>query len=229
MRRTTRTRLLPALAAVAFALPAATAAGAASPGGTAAPAGDVVLTSGAHAIVGRPARLSGYVPAGEAGRTVRIELHDEASGAWLPVVTAVADAEGAFAAQWRSAGSGRFTLRAVLEHGDSASAATNPTELGVTVYKPAIATWYGPGFYGRRTACGQRLTRTLVGVAHRTLPCGTLVAVLHRGRSIVAPVVDRGPFGTAARWDLTVAAAQAVGFTQTGSIGALRLAEPVAP
>jgi hypothetical protein len=223
MRRTPRIRLLPALAAVAFALPAATAAGAPSPGGTAAPTGDVVLTSGAHALVGRPARVSGFVAAGEAGRSVRIERHDDASGAWLPVATAVADAEGGFAARWRSATAGRFTLRAALEHSGSASAAAASGELGVTVYAPALATWYGPGLFGRRTACGQRLTRALVGVAHRTLPCGTLVAVFHRGRSVVAPVVDRGPFGTAARWDLTAAAAKAVGLAQTGRIGALPL------
>ena len=48
-----------------------------------------------------------------------------------------------------------------------------------------------------------------------------------RGRSIVAPVVDRGPFGTEAQWDLTAAAAQAVGLTETGRIGVLRL--PAAP
>ena len=56
-------------------------------------------------------------------------------------------------------------------------------------------TWYGPGFYGGRTACGQRYTRQLVGVASRTLPCGTLVQFRWHGISVVAPVIDRGPFG----------------------------------
>jgi rare lipoprotein A (peptidoglycan hydrolase) len=57
------------------------------------------------------------------------------------------------------------------------------------------ASWYGPGLYGNRTACGQILTRRIVGVAHRTLPCGTLVQIRWQGQSAVVPVIDRGPFG----------------------------------
>ncbi len=56
-------------------------------------------------------------------------------------------------------------------------------------------TWYGPGFYGNRTACGQRYTRYIVGVAHKTLPCGTLVQFRWGGKTAVAPVIDRGPYG----------------------------------
>lgn len=56
-------------------------------------------------------------------------------------------------------------------------------------------TWYGPGFYGNRTACGQKYTRYIIGVAHRTLPCGTLVQFTWRGITAVAPVIDRGPYG----------------------------------
>jgi rare lipoprotein A (peptidoglycan hydrolase) len=59
-----------------------------------------------------------------------------------------------------------------------------------------IVTWYGPGFYGGRTACGQRYTRYIVGVASRTLPCGTLVQFRWRGITVVAPVIDRGPYAT---------------------------------
>jgi len=61
-----------------------------------------------------------------------------------------------------------------------------------------IVTWYGPGFYGNRTACGVRYTRTIVGVAHKTLPCGTLVRFKWHGITAVAPVIDRGPYGSAA-------------------------------
>ena len=97
-------------------------------------------------------------------------------------------------------------------------------ELPLTVYRGAVATWYGPGFYGNTTACGIELTRELVGVAHRSLPCGTNVAVRYGSRTLVVPVVDRGPFGGEARWDLTEAAAQQLGFTHTDRIGAVRLA-----
>jgi hypothetical protein len=61
-----------------------------------------------------------------------------------------------------------------------------------------IVTWYGPGFYGNRTACGVRYTRDIVGVAHRTLPCGTLVEFKWHGITAVAPVIDRGPFASSA-------------------------------
>lgn len=68
------------------------------------------------------------------------------------------------------------------------------------------ATYYGPGLYGNRTACGQALTPDLVGVAHRSLPCGTQVQFEWHGRTVTAPVVDRGPFGSSSiQWDLTEA------------------------
>ena len=68
---------------------------------------------------------------------------------------------------------------------------------------------------------GLQLTKELVGVAHKTLPCGTMVELSYRGRSIVAPVVDRGPYAKGMSWDLTSAAAEQLGFTGTGRIGAL--------
>jgi rare lipoprotein A len=103
------------------------------------------------------------------------------------------------------------------------SAASASAELGVTVYRPAFATWYGPGFFGKQTACGQTLTPDLVGVAHRSLPCGTQVALLYNGRTLVVPVVDRGPYGGAAQWDLTQATAQALGMNASDTVGAVPL------
>lgn len=63
--------------------------------------------------------------------------------------------------------------------------------------------WYGPGFYGHRTACGKALTTALIGVAHRTLPCGTIVVFTWKGITIEAPVVDRGPYVKGRIFDLT--------------------------
>ena len=54
--------------------------------------------------------------------------------------------------------------------------------------KRRIATWFGPGFYGQHTACGQTLTPATVGVANRKLPCGTLVKVTYRGQGLTVPV-----------------------------------------
>jgi rare lipoprotein A len=67
------------------------------------------------------------------------------------------------------------------------------------------------------------MSRTLLGVAHKTLPCGTQVAVLYKGRRITVPVVDRGPFRPGTKYDLTAATAQALGFEHTDRLGAIRL------
>jgi hypothetical protein len=78
--------------------------------------------------------------------------------------------------------------------------------------------WYGPGFYGHRTACGLALTQTLVGVAHRTLPCGTLVTFRYNGVTVRVPVVDRGPYVAGRTFDLTAGACQRLHHCFTGTI-----------
>jgi hypothetical protein len=78
--------------------------------------------------------------------------------------------------------------------------------------------WYGPRFYGNGTACGQTLTKTLVGVAHRTLPCGTLVTFRYKGKTLTVPVVDRGPYVRGRTWDLTRGACALLGHCFTGPI-----------
>jgi rare lipoprotein A (peptidoglycan hydrolase) len=74
-----------------------------------------------------------------------------------------------------------------------------------------VASWYGPGFYGNRTACGQTYTPEIVGVAHRTLPCGTLVVIEYRGRTMTVPVIDRGPYIVGRTLDLSNATRNAMG------------------
>ena len=81
----------------------------------------------------------------------------------------------------------------------------------------AGATWYGPGLYGRHTACGELLMADTVGVAHRSLPCGTTVKFVYHGRSIVTQVIDRGPYSHGNSWDLTLAAAEELDFDQVGA------------
>lgn len=80
--------------------------------------------------------------------------------------------------------------------------------------------WYGPGFYGRRTACGLALTTSLVGVAHKTLPCGTRITFRNpaNGRTVTMPVVDRGPYAAGRQWDLTGGACLKLGHCYTGSL-----------
>lgn len=86
-------------------------------------------------------------------------------------------------------------------------------------YDPNVS-FYGPGFYGKRTACGLAYTTEIMGVAHRTLPCGTLVTFRNpaNGRTITVPVIDRGPYVTGRQWDLSGAACTALGHCYTGPI-----------
>jgi rare lipoprotein A (peptidoglycan hydrolase) len=74
-----------------------------------------------------------------------------------------------------------------------------------------IASWYGPGFYGNRTACGQIYTPEIIGVAHRTLRCGTLLVLEYRGRTMTVPVIDRGPYIAGRTLDLSNATRLAMG------------------
>jgi len=80
--------------------------------------------------------------------------------------------------------------------------------------------FYGPGFYGKRTACGYAYTTTIMGVAHRSLPCGTLVTFKNpaNGRTITVPVIDRGPYVVGRTWDLSGAACTALRHCYTGPI-----------
>jgi rare lipoprotein A (peptidoglycan hydrolase) len=117
---------------------------------------------------------------------------------------------------------GVFAVDASASTGGAASPAAGApagtpesSSTSTPVPKTAIATWFGPGFYGQQTACGQTLTPATVGVANRKLPCGTLVKVTFHGQRLTVPVVDRGPYANGADWDLTAAAAQALGIEET--------------
>jgi rare lipoprotein A len=95
------------------------------------------------------------------------------------------------------------------------AAAPSGSTPATNIHTTSIATWFGPGFYGKQTACGQTLTPGVVGVANRTLACGTLVKVTYKSHSLTVPVLDRGPYSHGADWDLTAGAAEALGITET--------------
>jgi rare lipoprotein A len=185
------------------------------------------LSGGGGALLGKKVRFRGTVDAKLAGRPVVVQSFDPATAAWTEQAKATVKPDGTFLARWKARKLGQFRTRALI--GGSARTAAASPELTLTVFRPAIATWYGPGFYGNKTACGIELTETLVGVAHRTLPCGTIVAVHYGSKTILAPVVDRGPFGGKAKWDLTKGAADLLGFTQTDRIGTMTVAPAAQP
>jgi rare lipoprotein A len=117
---------------------------------------------------------------------------------------------------------------AFAEPGTNGAAASRPS---VRVPAPARGTveknswrfdpnisWYGPGLYGNGTACGQTLTKELVGVAHRTLPCGSIVTFRYNGKTVSAPVIDRGPYAAGRTWDLSKGLCTLLDHCFTGTI-----------
>jgi rare lipoprotein A (peptidoglycan hydrolase) len=98
------------------------------------------------------------------------------------------------------------------------ASATAGQDLVFSPFKTAGASWYGPGLYGNKTACGQTLRATTLGVAHRSLPCGTMVKFVYHGHAVVAPVIDRGPYVKGRAWDLTAAASEALEFEGVGMV-----------
>jgi rare lipoprotein A len=192
--------------------------------------GDVVLTASADGMtisarastfLRHQLRISGSVPSTYAGDIVVIERNGHQTGwTWAATARATVASDGSFSAVWRTNHIGRFEIRAVIEH---AAASTYTPNVSVTIYRPALATIYGPGFWGSRTACGEVLGRHTLGVANRTLKCGMDVAIYYDGRTIVVPVIDRGPYANGADWDLTEATAAALGMTATDTIGAVSL------
>ncbi|MCP1198946.1 septal ring lytic transglycosylase RlpA family protein [Notoacmeibacter sp. MSK16QG-6] len=80
------------------------------------------------------------------------------------------------------------------------------------------ASWYGPGFHGKKTASGERFNQNAMTAAHKTLPLGTKVRVTNKrnGRSIVVRINDRGPYAHGRVLDLSKGAASKLGFIRSG-------------
>jgi rare lipoprotein A (peptidoglycan hydrolase) len=85
-------------------------------------------------------------------------------------------------------------------------------------YRRATASWYGPGFYGHRTACGRTLTPSTPGVANKHLPCGAKVTLHYRGQTATVPVIDRGPYVAGREFDLTARTKRSLHFGSTGTV-----------
>ena len=82
-----------------------------------------------------------------------------------------------------------------------------------------VASWYGPGFHGNKTANGERYDMHHLTAAHRTLPLGSIAVVrsLTSGRQVTVRINDRGPFARGRVLDLSLAGAQAIGMTGNGT------------
>jgi rare lipoprotein A (peptidoglycan hydrolase) len=101
----------------------------------------------------------------------------------------------------------------------STTASTGSGDLAFSPFRYAGASWYGgPSMWGRTTACGRTLRPSTLGVAHKTLPCGTTVKFVYHGRTLVTQVIDRGPYVKGRAFDLTQAASEALGFEGVGRL-----------
>ncbi len=180
----------------------------------------VTITTRASGFMGKDITFSGSVPSSDAGQTVEIQRSGtHTGGQWTDTANATIGSGGSFTATWRSNRPGALAFRAVLSTAGASAARSSWPTVQVIVYRMAIATIYGPGFWNSRTACGQILRKTTLGVAHRTLPCGTRVSLYYDGRTLVVPVIDRGPYANGADWDLTEATARSLGMDTTSTIG----------
>lgn len=172
-----------------------------------------------HVKSGRRTTVSGRVKPGYRGRRVLIQQRKK--GRWVTVDRDRTARKGRFAGYWKvKRNAGRYRTRVVFR-GDKRNA-RRVAKGRLLVYRPGQASYYGPGLYGNRTACGQTLTPGTVGVAHRWLPCGTRVSFMYRGRKVTVPVIDRGPFHASRTWDLTYATKRKLGFGSTGTVWATR-------
>ena len=88
------------------------------------------------------------------------------------------------------------------------------------------ASWYGPGFHGKKTASGERFNENAMTAAHKTLPLGTVVKVTNQrtGKSIKVTINDRGPYAKGRIIDLSKAAAATLG-TKNAGVGKVCVAK----
>jgi rare lipoprotein A (peptidoglycan hydrolase) len=187
----------------------------AAPKATKASAALTVQRVTRHVVAGRKVRVAGVLRPGGANRSVSLQVR--AGHGWATVDRDRTGANGAYRLTWRTAKPGSRQLR-VRFAGTAELRATRRSLGRANVYRRAFASWYGPGLYGGHLACGGRLTPGTLGVAHKTLPCGTRVTLRHRGHSVRVRVIDRGPFVGGREFDLTAATKQRLRFGSTGTV-----------
>src|SRR5690349_3857854 len=121
--------------------------------------------------------------------------------------------DGSFRARWRAPRSGVYSARARVD-----GSSVRSHRLRINAYRPAEASYYGPGLYGGGLACGGTLSPGKLGVANKTLPCGARVTLRYHGHTLTVPVIDRGPSAGNREYDLTAATKARLGFPSTGTV-----------
>jgi len=137
---------------------------------------------------------------------------------WHTLVTARTNAKGQYRIRFSPQSIGSQLVR-VRFAGDATDLPSHRRVGRLNVYREVGASWYGGG---GTTACGGTLTSSTLGVANKTLPCGTMVTLRYGGHAITVPVIDRGPYVEGREYDLTEATKYALGFGGTGEVWATR-------
>jgi hypothetical protein len=217
-------RIVLAAGALAVASPLAASAVADTTGG--APAANVSGEPRARAAVvqvrkarlavraGRRALVQGVVRNAQGGQSVALQRRG--GRGWHTVDRGRLRGNGAFRLRFTPRRASSAVLR--VRFGDRKQGVATKRVGRLKVFRYALASWYGPGLYGNKLGCGGRLTPSTLGVAHKSLPCGTRLTVRHRGRSVRVRVIDRGPYVGDREFDLTRATKERIGFGSTGRI-----------
>ncbi len=149
------------------------------------------------------------------GRGRRVVVEAGRHGRWHAVARARTRADGHFDARLATGAAGTQRLR-VRFAGDRRNAGVRAGAGTLRAFRPGLASWYG--LYGGALACGGTLGYGTLGVANKTLPCGTKVTLRYHGRQVTVPVIDRGPYAGGREWDLTGATARRLGFDGVGVV-----------
>ncbi|MDE3069210.1 MAG: RlpA-like double-psi beta-barrel domain-containing protein [Acidobacteriota bacterium] len=188
-----------------------------------------------NVLRGGSAHVNGSIRPALAGLTVALQVRGRHG--WIAVARTLTGPRGRFHLGYVPRGLGSRPVR-LRVHSDGAAGALvaggcmtlgcpapiqAPSVLGpmvrnlgrLNVYREAVASWYGGG---GSLACGGYLTSSTMGVANRTLPCGTMVTLRYGSRAVRVPVVDRGPFVEGREFDLTEATKNALGFPGLGVV-----------
>ena len=154
--------------------------------------------------------LFGLAPGARTRPVAALQVHRR--GHWSTLDRDRLSASGRFVLHERARDAASLRARVRLSSGQA-------RRLGrLNIYRYAQASWYGPGLYGNHTACGQVLRRGTIGVAHRTLPCGTTIKFSYHGHTLVTKVIDRGPYTKGNDFDLTNGARLALDFEGVGRV-----------
>jgi hypothetical protein len=168
-----------------------------------------------NVAAGRSAWVRGTVHRAGGAHTVRLQRR--AGGRWVTIDRDRTDGRGRYRLAYRPRQAGSHVVR-VRFPGDARLRPAVRRVGRLNAFRRTFASWYGPGFYGRRTACGTTFSAGVMGVAHKTLPCGTRVTLRRGTRIARVRVIDRGPFHAGREFDLSPAVKRKLGFGSTGTV-----------